>query len=382
MTGVITWVVDCGDGVCIEREQPSTAYRSMPHFVSFVKPQSVDAQMGELRSDHIGAFKTLNETTNFRPQQGANTSIVHLEHDAADTAQIGALKPSHVRYVAASADNDSIVHLEGDAIVGTTAMDKQFTTGGGGDSLTGEDRPMNVWTNGSATSFEDRLTEDFDSNDVVIGVKENIDWTAANGGPGSSYLTSKAASKTNAYVDEDVDGFMKLDDIRGEFSPSRQVDRDPSENVDRDPGDNIVGTAIARDHNHGNRSNWDVICDIGTSIKQTSVADALTNGGTEGYTEVEWTYLKGDVWTNGSATSIRDGVTGSGFHDGLANGVVHPDMPMDTHPNDILLGFPGSGSDDLTNYRPFSEMNQGDPFSELDQGVFAPVNVLRSDNRF
>ena len=25
MTGVITWVVDCGDGVCIEREQPSTA---------------------------------------------------------------------------------------------------------------------------------------------------------------------------------------------------------------------------------------------------------------------------------------------------------------------------------------------------------------------
>ena len=32
-----------------------------------------------------------------------------------------------------------------------------------------------------------------------------------------------------------------------------------------------------RDHNHGNRSNWDVICDVGTSIKQTSVADALTN---------------------------------------------------------------------------------------------------------
>ena len=28
-------------------------------------------------------------------------------------------------------------------------------------------------------------------------------------------------------------------------------------------------------------------------------------------------------------------------------GAVHPDMPMDTHPNDILLGFPGSGADDL-----------------------------------
>ena len=76
---------------------------------------------------------------------------------------------------------------------------------------------MNVWTNGSATSFEDQTTQDFDSNDVVIGVKENIDWTAANGGPGSSYLTAKAASKTNAYVDEDVDGFMKLGDIKGEL---------------------------------------------------------------------------------------------------------------------------------------------------------------------
>ena len=116
----------------------------------------------------------------------------------------------------------------------------------------------------------------------------------------------------------------------GEFSPSRQVDRDPSENVDRDPGDNIVGTAIARDHNHGNRSNWDVICDLGTAIKQTSVADALTD------------------------------------------------------------------------YRPFSEMNQGvvaaGVFSELDQGFIAagvfsaldqgfetglPVgSKLRSDNRF
>ena len=95
--------------------------------------------------------------------------------------------------------------------------DNRFKPSPGGDSLTGEDLPMNVWTNGSATSFEDQTTQDFDSNDVVIGVKETIDWTAANGGPGSSYLTAKAASTNNAYVDEDVDGFMKLDDIKGEF---------------------------------------------------------------------------------------------------------------------------------------------------------------------
>ena len=36
---------------------------------------------------------------------------------------------------------------------------------------------------------------------------------------------------------------------------------------DIDPGDNL----------HGNRSNWDVICDVGTALKQTSAADALTN---------------------------------------------------------------------------------------------------------
>ena len=35
MTGVITCTFDCGDGVCIEREQPSTALRPMPHFTTF-----------------------------------------------------------------------------------------------------------------------------------------------------------------------------------------------------------------------------------------------------------------------------------------------------------------------------------------------------------
>ena len=152
---VIKSAVDCGDGVSIEREHPSTASRSMPAYGalnSSFKAQPIDeltgtfdAQMGELRSDHL-TFKAqpINE-------------------------------------------------------------------------LTGEGRPMNVWTNGSATSFEDRTIGDYDANDAVFGVKENIDWTAANGGPGSSYLTAKTASEANAYVDEDVDGFMKLGDIKGEL---------------------------------------------------------------------------------------------------------------------------------------------------------------------
>ena len=110
--------------------------------------------------------------------------------------------------------------------LGDIKGDRLLTTGGGGDSITGEGRATKVWTNGGASTFEDSnwiwqdcndVKSDQDNNDVVIGVRENIDWTAANGGPGSSYLTAKTASKTNAYVDEDVDGFMKLGDIKGEL---------------------------------------------------------------------------------------------------------------------------------------------------------------------
>ena len=35
MTWIITRVVDCGDGVCIEREQPSTALKTMPHYTTW-----------------------------------------------------------------------------------------------------------------------------------------------------------------------------------------------------------------------------------------------------------------------------------------------------------------------------------------------------------
>ena len=69
----------------------------MTQFATFVQPQNVDiAQMGELRSDHLGAFKALNETTNVRPKQGDSTSIVHLEDDAVASDHLGALKPSHI----------------------------------------------------------------------------------------------------------------------------------------------------------------------------------------------------------------------------------------------------------------------------------------------
>ena len=66
----------------------------------------------------------------------------------------------------------------------------------------------------------------------------------------------------------------------------------------------------------------------------------------------------------------------------LGHGAVHPDMPMDTHPNDILLGFPGSGAEELTNYRPevFSEVEIH--FVQSVDNDHDPAAQLRSDNRF
>ena len=80
----------------------------------------------------------------------------------------------------------------------------------------------------------------------------------------------------------EADGFMKLGDIKGEVSVTWREDG--------------AGRFTSK------RSNWDVICDVGTTIKQPA--------------------------------------------DLRANGAVHQDMPMDTHPNDNLLGYPGAGSED------------------------------------
>ena len=126
--------------------------------------------------------------------------------------------------------------------------------------------------------------------------------------------------------------FLKLGDIKGEFAPSRQVE---------DNGDQVAQftTGGGGDSVHPGPGtcdpcpgvlHWDVICDVGTAIKQTIVAEPLTNYRPEVFSEVE----------------------------------IHFVQSVD---ND---------------HDPAVQFNQGDPFSELDQGVFAPVNVLRSDNRF
>ncbi|KZR87492.1 hypothetical protein [Synechococcus sp. MIT S9508] len=198
MRQVIKSDAESGDGVSIEREQPFTAFKTMPHITTwdgliarqagfqkadeFIKLGDIK---GEYEADELpGGFDPLNETTNFDPKILGPISGE------------GVFKPQDI-------------DTKGSVIVG----DNHFTPDRGGDSLTGEGRPTKIWTNGGASTFEDRTVGDYDANDAVFGVGENIDWTAANGGNGSSWLTAKNASKVNAYVDEDVDGFMKLGDI-------------------------------------------------------------------------------------------------------------------------------------------------------------------------
>ena len=69
---VIKSAVDCGDGVSIEREQPSTAFRSMPHYSNYGSTRLSAQPIDEL----TGGFGALNETTNVRPAKGESISIV------------------------------------------------------------------------------------------------------------------------------------------------------------------------------------------------------------------------------------------------------------------------------------------------------------------
>ena len=76
---------------------------------------------------------------------------------------------------------------------------------------------------------------------------------------------------------------------------------------------------------------------------------------------IKWTYIGNNTNFQGDTiTGIRDadfakeafqmqsGADSFNCDDILlGHGAVHPDTPMDTHPNDNLLGFPGSGVDNL-----------------------------------
>ena len=75
--------------------------------------------------------------------------------------------------------------------LGDIKGDRLFTTGGGGDSITGEGRSTKIWTNGGASTFEDRMALDFDANDAVFGMRENVGSTSGPGG--TSFMTANVS---------------------------------------------------------------------------------------------------------------------------------------------------------------------------------------------
>ena len=105
----------------------------------------------------------------------------------------------------------------------------------GGDSLTGIDRPVNIWTTVSPSTLENN------------------------------------ANCATSYVDEDVDGFLKLSDTK------RELERTDlgSENrflIERFEPDSVINN-IGESFNPvmEQQTNWDLVCNLGTAISQAEV---------------------------------------------------------------------------------------------------------------
>ena len=127
---------------------------------------------------------------------------------------------------------------------------------------------------------------------------------------GGTYVTRPVAREDRSPIQSDgdsndvvfhskqADSFMKLGDIKGEFAPSRKangVSDQVAQFTTGGGGDSLTDAGLGNNSLHKGAdvwtngsatsindappvfkkgSNWDVICDVGTSIKQTSVADA------------------------------------------------------------------------------------------------------------
>ena len=130
----------------------------MPHYTTYggshLSAQSVD--------ELTGTFNALNETTNFRPTKGESISIVHpafktgYKTDSIDSLSetFGDGDPRILGPISGEGVfKPQNIDAKGSVIVG----DNHFKAGGVGDSLTGEVRLTKIWTNGGASTFQDRL---------------------------------------------------------------------------------------------------------------------------------------------------------------------------------------------------------------------------------
>ena len=198
---VIESDIDYGDGVSIEREQSSTAFRPMPHIVTFdgliarqagfQKPDDF-IKLGDIKgafqADELtGGFDALNETTNVRPVKGEIISIVHPEFrtglinpDSMRPVDFGSFEPRQAMLQEASANDD----LTGRKGLNWSELCDVGTSLRQADELTGSFEPREVKSveiGGlkGGQEGEELLPTDADLNDVVIGVKEKVGGTFA-----------------------------------------------------------------------------------------------------------------------------------------------------------------------------------------------------------
>ena len=211
----------------------------------------------------------------------------------------------------------------------------------------------------------------------------------------------------------EADGFMKLDDIRGEVSPSHQLVGEgipcwteffkPTKSMGTNYGDMMTGirdTDIASESLLPGTANRAVggTAGPGGSTFSTGVdglgefgeeADALTNGGLEGeeLASKKWDPepacgIAGSAHEHpghgSNADALVQQVNGTIGYEMQAGMNISPDAKGNTTGTIAAYNVMGSGVP-VENHCTGYCFDGGSPVQE---NIFAPVNVLRSDNRF
>ena len=145
----------------IEREQPSIAFRSMPHYSNYGSTRFSARPIDEL----TGKVDALNETTNFRPTQSEAVGVIHPSYmpdpRGYDPGPIGSLSETF-------GDGDP-------RILGPISGNGVF-------------KPQDIDAKGSATSLENRVFYGIDADiQRPTHPNDNIGSTAGPGG--STYMT-------------------------------------------------------------------------------------------------------------------------------------------------------------------------------------------------
>ncbi len=231
-------------------------------------------------------------------------------------------------------------------------------------------------------------------------------------GPASNLTGQSSKSIVHPQYEPEVDDYLKLGDIKGEVSSSRESvggsshyspwDHDTLNDSHFAPAKREVGwwtvdgadfrgiQQDVRTNSNDNRLGYSgsgseqVSLDVGP-VNQTAdiwanggdsahKAEALTNGGPEGYTEVEWTYLaNGGSNADALLQQPRD-----------VAGLISPDQmqPAEFFSHNPEWFAPGSAVNALGASNPMG-IEPDQMVGVISRGdMFAAANELRSDNRF